>query len=443
MIWLGTIVVVCLQISVNTNAVVPVDDNYEIVYPQKLRKAKVLDDFPLNGSFEDEELSAIITEPLDEAVDELEDTKTLDLDDDDDRKYKSLIGVFPFNESHKDGEDHHHEHDHGEHHEHHEHHDQDHEHEHHEHHHDHENAPLRSPLSNRDSNLQSNSIPNFPFNLNKQKSTVSQNTIITEITNAGTSENGRKCIDKLMMVEETVWDDVMTCDHSYDTRCHISYITTYESQQEEECDENYRKVCVIDFEQKAFNESVEICNTPLVKDCNVPGPEVCRTVYESVCETRQKVHQVEDDVTNCVTEVMTKCRDVTQGYQTKQECDEWPVQRCSISKQKVNKYTPETSCHKEPKEVCAPEPCSFTNGTVQCHSEVKTVVVDHPVESCDMEPVRTCRHVTKQVPKLVPKEECSDVPKEICSRTRVNPQKKKRPVIKKWCYVPTKESGLI
>ena len=49
----------------------------------------------------------------------------------------------------------------------------------------------------------------------------------------------------------------------------------------------------------------------------------------------------------------------------------------------------------------------------------------------------------KQVPKLVPKEECSDVPKEICSRTRVNPQKRKRPVIKKWCYVPTKESGLI
>ena len=47
-----------------------------------------------------------------------------------------------------------------------------------------------------------------------------------------------------MMVEETVWDDVMTCDHSYDTRCHISYITTYESQQEEECDENYRKEMV-------------------------------------------------------------------------------------------------------------------------------------------------------------------------------------------------------
>jgi len=452
MILFGLTIVLCLHGAINSNVV---DENFQIVYPQQLRKAKVLEDLPLDGSFEvemrDEELSAIITEPLDQEVDVLKKETTLDVvdDEDNDKKSKSLIGVFPFNESHKG--DQHHEHGHDEEHHHHEHHDQDHEHEHHEHHleHNHEEtleqdaAPLRSPLSNRDSNLQSNSIPNFPFNLNKQKNAISQNTIITEIASSGTNENGRKCVDKLMMVEETVWDDVMTCDHSYDTRCHISYITTYESQQEEECDENYRKVCVIDFEQKAFNESVEICNTPLVKDCNIPGPEVCRTVYESVCETRQKVHQVEDDVTNCKTEVMTKCRDVTQGYQTKQECDEWPVQRCSISKQKVNKYTPETSCHKEPREVCAPEPCSFTNGTVQCHSEMKTVVVDHPVESCDMEPVRTCRHVTKQVPKLVPKEECSDVPKEICSRTRVNPQKRKRPVIKKWCYVPTKESGLI
>ena len=30
-----------------------------------------------------------------------------------------------------------------------------------------------------------------------------------------------------MMVEETVWEDHETCDHSYDKRCHKSYTTTY------------------------------------------------------------------------------------------------------------------------------------------------------------------------------------------------------------------------
>jgi hypothetical protein len=37
---------------------------------------------------------------------------------------------------------------------------------------------------------------------------------------------------------------------------------------------------------------------------------------------------------------------------------------------------------------------------------------------------------------------CVDVPKEVCVRVRKNPRKIKRPIIKKWCYVPTEESGL-
>merc|ERR1711936_1437948 len=33
-----------------------------------------------------------------------------------------------------------------------------------------------------------------------------------------------------------------------DTRCHTTYVTNYESQQEEECEENFRKNCFIDYE---------------------------------------------------------------------------------------------------------------------------------------------------------------------------------------------------
>ena len=42
---------------------------------------------------------------------------------------------------------------------------------------------------------------------------------------------------------------------------------------------------------------------------------------------------------------------------------------------------------------------------------------------------------------LKPVDNCVDVPKEVCVRMRTNPRKVKRPVIKKWCYVPTEESG--
>jgi hypothetical protein len=31
-------------------------------------------------------------------------------------------------------------------------------------------------------------------------------------------KDGRRCVDKVMMVEETQYDEVLTCDHSYDNR---------------------------------------------------------------------------------------------------------------------------------------------------------------------------------------------------------------------------------
>ena len=57
-----------------------------------------------------------------------------------------------------------------------------------------------------------------------------------------------------MIVEQTEYDEVVTCDHSYDQRCHTSYITNYESQQEEECEENFRKTCFIEYEKVKKNQ---------------------------------------------------------------------------------------------------------------------------------------------------------------------------------------------
>merc|ERR1712027_40931 len=235
---------------------------------------------------------------------------------------------------------------------------------------------------------------------------------------AGPGADGKRCIDKVEMVEETEYDEVVQCDHSYDRRCHTTYVTNYESQQEEECEENFRKSCFIEYEKIAFNETVQICRTPLVKDCDVQGPEICRTEYESECWTKQEVHDVEDDVVECRTEVEEKCEDETSGYTTN------------------------TKCSKEPRELCAPAGCGFKQGEETCYDKQQTIVQDAPKETCSLEPQRTCKHVTKLVPKLSPTEECVDVPKEVCTRSRTNPRPVKKPVVKKWCYVPSEESGL-
>ena len=53
---------------------------------------------------------------------------------------------------------------------------------------------------------------------------------------------GKKCVKKVMMREETRYEEVMTCNHSYDERCHTSFVTSFQPHQEEDCEEKFRKV---------------------------------------------------------------------------------------------------------------------------------------------------------------------------------------------------------
>ena len=188
--------------------------------------------------------------------------------------------------------------------------------------------------------------------------------------------------------------------------------------------------------------SSTVCRTPLVKDCDLQGPEICRTEYESECWTKQELHDVQDDVVECESRLEEKCEDKTSGYTTTTQCKAWPKEVCSVSQKQVKKYTPITGCTKEPRELCAPAGCGFKEGREECYDKVQTIVQDAPKEQCSLEPQRTCKHVTKLVPKLDPTELCIDVPKEVCTRSRTNPRRVKKPVVKKWCYVPTEESGL-
>ena len=262
-----------------------------------------------------------------------------------------------------------------------------------------------------------------------------------EVAEARPGRDGKRCVDKQVTVTETVYDDVVQCDHSYDKRCHTSFVTNYESQQEEECEETFKKICHITYEAIAFNETVQICRRPLVKDCKIQISE-CKTYYQSECWTKQEEHTVQDDVVSCNTEYDTKCDEETSGYTTSQKCSKWPKEVCSVSKEWVKKYTPITGCTKEPIELCG-HGCGFREAKDdECYEKTQTVVADAPKEECSIEPQRTCKFVTKLVPKLEPKEECLDVPKEVCTRSKTNPQTIEKPVIKKWCYVPSEESGL-
>merc|ERR1712133_101177 len=96
---------------------------------------------------------------------------------------------------------------------------------------------------------------------------------------------------------------------------------------------------------------------------------------------------------------LRKCEDETSGYTTNTKCSKWPKEVCTVSKKPVKKYTPITGCTKEPRELCAPAGCGFKQGEEECYDKTQTVVQDAPKEQCSLEPQRTCKHVTKLVPK--------------------------------------------
>jgi len=288
-----------------------------------------------------------------------------------------------------------------------------------------------------------------------------------------------RCIPKVMQVEETVYDKAIKCHHSYQEKCHMTYITDYRTISEEKCVTTYKKNCQIEFKAMPFNETVKVCHKPLQRTCSddIEGPEICNTHYETSCETSYKSYEVEQDEPICTMEIEKKCEDVTiqlpedavngrlgrqddtaeGGDATEapeddgttqptnnggnsiivdQKCEEWPVQKCTLEKRKVKKVHPETACNKIPKEVCAPNNCAMREGEEVCRDENRVQMQNVPEEECDIQPEEQCHMEATLVPRLVPKPNCVKVPKEVCVNT-VQPRVVKKPIIKEWCYRPS------
>merc|ERR1712126_59829 len=104
------------------------------------------------------------------------------------RKGKNLRGTFPFNQGNARAAGHDHAHD----------------------HHEHEHAHAHNAVDARGS---------------RQGGGDDVALDIGSIAAAG-----ERCIDKVVMVEETEYNDVIECKHSYSQKCHTTYTTDFEPQ---------------------------------------------------------------------------------------------------------------------------------------------------------------------------------------------------------------------
>lgn len=303
-----------------------------------------------------------------------------------------------------------------------------------------------------------------------------------------------RCINKVMQVTETVYENRIKCQHTFTEKCHDTFITDYVPTQERKCETSFDKNCHITYKPMMFEETVQICNEPLKKVCSndTVGEEICKTHYETNCETRFKEHEVEQDEPVCEMVTERKCNDVrvpvpgSTGFLKRrrrqtdgigalptliednglgpvgafpeldendlqslglqgdkdllsvgEECEDWQVQKCTLEKKLVKKVNPETSCQKMPREICAPSNCIFKQSEKVCRDETKSLIQNIPTEQCDLEPQENCKMETVLVPRLIQQPNCIKVPKEICVNAKSNPRKVKKPVIKEWCYKPS------
>lgn len=99
----------------------------------------------------------------------------------------------------------------------------------------------------------------------------------------------------------------------------------------------------------------------------------------------------------------------------------------------AGKFVGETSCEKLPVEICGAG-CQTEEGPEECHNKEIDTLIDVPEEVCDLNPQKTCRYVSKLVPKLTPKHECTTIPKEVCNLRFGAPKKQKKPLRSEWCF---------
>jgi len=191
-----------------------------------------------------------------------------------------------------------------------------------------------------------------------------------------------------MQVAQTVWEEKVICHHKFSEKCHNTFITDYVPTQEKKCHTSYNKKCRITYKPSVTAETISVCRDSLKKDCSDDaagqGETICRTVYQTQCNTRYNEMSMEEDRPVCKVVTERKCETIkNQGpealsdlpslLQDKQDCVDWPVKKCKLEKKTVKKVKPETWCDKMSQNVCAPSNCVISVGEKVCRRDSQRV----------------------------------------------------------------------
>ena len=225
------------------------------------------------------------------------------------------------------------------------------------------------------------------------------------------------CVVKETKVTSLQKEPILECKHKNVEKCHYTYVTQFEPAQEEVCDENFEKVCQITFKKVVSRETVQKCLTPMRK----------------VCGDQQPQYQPQYGRSNSI-DVRGNGKN---GGGSEEQCRTYYESSCTTRyvEKAPGKFVGDTTCEKQPIKLCGTG-CHMEEGEPECHDKQIDVLVDVPEEICDLNPQKTCRLVTRLVPTLKPKPECTIIPQEICNLKFTAPKSIDKPLKTKWCIDP-------
>merc|ERR1712080_760905 len=152
------------------------------------------------------------------------------------------------------------------------------------------------------------------------------------------------------------------------------------------------------------HKNTEQCHYTYITEFTPSQEEVCEENFEKQCSITFKQQAFNETVKKCYTPLIKEC-----NGQGPEECRTVYESSCTtkyIEKQ-PGKFVGDTACEKL------------------------------PVEICDLNPQKTCRYVTKLVPRLKPEHQCTIAPKETCTLKFTQPESVKVPLQTKWCLDET------
>merc|ERR1711953_1248001 len=198
------------------------------------------------------------------------------------------------------------------------------------------------------------------------------------------SPENSECEERREEVETLVREPVVICVHRNVSQCHYSLITHYQPTPTQVCDESYSKKCRISFSSVAQNKTVSHCYRPVRKKCGGSGPRTCVNTLETHCTSKYDENSLRI-----------------------------------------------TECSRVPRSLCGAG-CSYQEEEEKCHEKQEVAITKVPQELCDVQPVKTCRYITKLTPRLKPVEKCQVLPGQFCKR-KYRKVRKMMPLVSLWC----------